>query len=657
MIKQESIQRVLDASRVEEVLGDFLNVRKRGSSYLANCPFHEEKTPSFSISPAKGLYKCFGCGKAGTSVTFLMDYEKLAYVDAIKYLAKKYGIAIEETEQTAVEVEKRNLKDSLMIVNEYAAKQFSFYLNETEEGRAIGKTYFEERGFSEKTIKEFQLGYCLDTWDSFSNQALKDGYNKDFLIQLGLSKENEKGTLRDFFKGRVIFPIHNLVGKPIGFGARILNTSEKAAKYLNSPENEIYHKSQVLYGMHIAKKSIPKENYCILVEGYTDVISLYQAGIENVVSSSGTALTIDQTKLVRRFTENLYILFDGDNAGIKAALRGLEIALESGLNVKLILLPPTHDPDSYVKLHGGQKLKEYIETEARDIVTFKANLYKEEAGNDPIKKAELVRDIINTISIVSDNIKRSFYIKECAILLDIDENLLARETQKIIVNKKVKSSKVHTESNIPETTNYNNELIDEINNLESHKSSLILAEKELCKILLEYGDKEIEIDDNPFIEPISVLNYIFNNMLINFEFESEILKKVFHTIKDEFLNGNIQKPQYYCNFPDQEVSQFAINIITSNIEPLHTWNKNDNSIKVTKYGEKYTKEIKDVLKKVEKEYLEKLSKHILEVTTNEINNNNNDFNEITLRQMNIQNEFRLYFKKISEGEQNVFRKY
>ena len=479
MIKNSSIQQVMDTMRVDEVLGDFLNLKRRGTNLLANCPFHDEKTPSFTISPTKGIYKCFGCGKSGNSVTFLMEHENIGYIEAIRHLAKKYNITLEETEASGEEIQKSQERESLFILNEYANKYFQANLHDTEIGKTLALSYFKERGFSEKTILDFQLGYCLDMRDELYKNLKRDGFKQDYIVKLGLAKKYEDESWRDFFRGRIMFPIHNLSGKVIGFGGRVMGNADKTAKYINSPESEIYHKSHVLYGMHLAKRAIPKENYCILVEGYTDVISLYQAGVENAVASSGTALTIEQLKLIRRFTENLHILYDGDKAGIKAALRGTDLALESGLNVNLTLLKEGHDPDSFVREFGGEALKEYIQKQSSDIVTFKAKLYREETGQDPVKRAELTKDIIHTISLVPDNIKRSFYIKECAILMGIEEELLSRESQRII-NQRRKKQQMDSSRNeefAAEYTSNLEEIEQSIEQLSEYSSNLITVEK------------------------------------------------------------------------------------------------------------------------------------------------------------------------------------
>lgn len=652
----------MDTMRVDEVLGDFIHLKRSGSNLKGNCPFHDEKSPSFVVSPAKGIYKCFGCSKSGNGVTFLMEHENMSYVDSIRYLARKYSIALEETEATAEEHEKNNEKESLYILNDFTNKYFQNNLHEKEIGKALALSYFKERGFSEKTIHDFQLGYCLDMKDELYKTLKNQGFKEDYIIKLGLAKKYEDGSWRDFFKGRIIFPIQNLTGKVVGFGGRVLGSAENTAKYLNSPENEIYHKSQVLYGLYLAKKGIPKENYCLLVEGYTDVISLYQGGIENAVSSSGTALTVEQLKLIRRFTENLYILYDGDKAGINAALRGMDLAVENGLNVSLILLPEGHDPDSYVKEFGGQVLKQYIKENVADIVTFKAKLFRDEAGTDPLKKAELTKNIIQTISLVSDNIKRSFYIKECSILMGIDEELLNRETQKII-NQNRKKQQTETRPDyfeVPSIDLTTEELKEEMQQLDDYNSSLIVIERELCKILVEHGNKPIEEsqeDDNPFFDDVTVIEYIFKRKIDNYVFESEICNKIFHYIKEQYENGKTYPLVYFINHTDNEISTFAITHCQQDSEQLMDWNKNkkNKNLKIKQYGDNYHLEVDQILNQVHIAYLEKLSKQIMQITKQSIGETMT-LTEDAIKYLHIQQVFLEEFKAMREELNYVFRK-
>lgn len=662
MIKNSSIQQVMDTMRVDEVLGDFLNLKRRGTNLLANCPFHDEKTPSFTISPTKGIYKCFGCGKSGNSVTFLMEHENISYIEAIRHLAKKYNITLEETEASGEEIQKSQERESLFILNEYANKYFQANLHDTEIGKTLALSYFKERGFSEKTIRDFQLGYCLDMRDELYKNLKRDGFKEDYIVKLGLAKKYEDESWRDFFRGRIMFPIHNLSGKVIGFGGRVMGNADKTAKYINSPESEIYHKSHVLYGMHLAKRAIPKENYCILVEGYTDVISLYQAGVENAVASSGTALTIEQLKLIRRFTENLHILYDGDKAGIKAALRGTDLALESGLNVNLTLLKEGHDPDSFVREFGGEALKEYIQKQSSDIVTFKAKLYREEAGQDPLKRAELTKDIIHTISLVPDNIKRSFYIKECAILMGIEEELLSRESQRVI-NQRRKKQQMDSSRNeefAAEYTSNLEEIEQSIEQLSEYSSNLITVEKELCKILLEHGNKPIETNqelDNPFFDDVTVVQYIFTRYIVNFEFESEICKKIFYHIKENYEEGKSYPLVHYLHHTDAEISSFAIANCQQDAESLMDWNKNkkNKNLKIKQYGENYRIEVDQILQQVKIAYLEKLGKQIMTITRQAIGENL-EYNEDAKKYLLVQLEYLELFKELRENSNYVFRK-
>jgi DNA primase len=412
---------------VVDVVGDFITLKRRGVNYIARCPFHDEKTPSFMVSATKNIYKCFGCGKSGSSVSFVMEHEKLSYPEAIRWLGKKYGIEIREKEQTPEDIARNNDRESMMIVSSFANSFFSDALLNSDEGRAIGLSYFRERGFSRKTVERFQLGYSPARRNAFSEAALKAGYKEEFLVKTGLSIKRDDGSLFDRFAGRVMFPIHSLAGRVIGFGGRILQADKKAAKYLNSPDSEIYLKRNVLYGIFFAKQAIGRLDKCYLVEGYTDVISMFAAGIENVVSSSGTSLTEEQIRLVSRFSENITVLFDGDAAGIKASLRGIDMLLRFGLKVKVVLLPDGDDPDSFSKKHSADELRRFLDGAEQDFLSFKVQLLNRSNAGDPLKKAEAIREIVNSISVIPDLITRSVYIKECSKALEIDENVLSRE--------------------------------------------------------------------------------------------------------------------------------------------------------------------------------------------------------------------------------------
>jgi DNA primase len=426
MIDQQVIDRIIDSADIIDVVGDFVTLRRRGVNFIARCPFHDEKTPSFTVSPAKGLFKCFGCGKGGNAVTFVMEHEHLSYIGAIKYLGKKYGIEIQEKEQSAEEVIRNNDRESMLIVSSFANAFFSDTLNSTDEGKAVGLSYFQERGFSKKIIDKFQLGYSPVKRTALSEAAVKAGYKEEFLVKTGLSIKRDGGALFDRFSGRAIFPIHSLSGRVIAFGGRILHADKKTAKYLNSPDSDIYLKRNVLYGIYFSKQAIGKLDKCYLVEGYTDVISMFASGIENVVASSGTSLTEEQIKLISRFSENVTVLFDGDAAGIKASIRGIDMLLRHGLKIKVVLLPDGEDPDSYARKHNAEELRRFLDSAEQDFLSFKVNLLNE-GVNDPIKKAEVIHEIVNSISVIPDLITRNVYIQKCSKMLDIEENVLSLE--------------------------------------------------------------------------------------------------------------------------------------------------------------------------------------------------------------------------------------
>ena len=443
MIDQPTIDRILDAANIVDVVSEFVTLRKRGVNYVGLCPFHDDKTPSFYVSPAKNICKCFACGEGGTAVHFIMKHEQLSYFDALRYLAKKYNIEIHERELTDKEKQIRSDRESMLIVNAWAQKYFTMLLNEHIDGKTIGMRYFAERGFREDTIRKFQLGYSLEQRDALYQEALKSGYKKEYLEKTGLVIAYDDGRVNDRFRGRVIFPVHSLSGKVVAFGGRVLKKDEKTAKYVNSPESEIYHKSNELYGIYFAKQAIVKADRCFLVEGYTDVISMHQSGVENVVASSGTALTHGQIRLIHRFTNNITVLYDGDAAGIKAAIRGIDLLLEEGMNVKVVLLPDGEDPDSFARSHSASEFAEFIRQNETDFVRFKTKLLLAEAGNDPVKRSALIGDIIRTIAIVPDNITRTIYIRECSAKMEIDEQIVLNEVNKIRLSRNEQNRPQH----------------------------------------------------------------------------------------------------------------------------------------------------------------------------------------------------------------------
>lgn len=435
MIDQPTIDRILDAANIVDVVSEFVTLRKRGVNYVGLCPFHDDKSPSFYVSPAKNICKCFACGEGGTAVHFIMKHEQIGYFDALRFLAKKYNIEIAERELSDEEKRVRSDRESMFIVNAWAQQYFSQMLHEHVEGKTVGMRYFIERGFREETIRKFQLGYSLDQRDALYQQALRKGYKKEYLEKTGLVIAYENGNVNDRFRGRVIFPVHSLSGKVVAFGGRVLKKDEKTAKYVNSPESPIYHKSNELYGIYFAKQAIVKADRCYLVEGYTDVISMHQSGVENVVASSGTALTHGQIRLIHRFTNNITVLYDGDAAGIKAAIRGIDLLLDEGMNVKVVLLPDGEDPDSFARSHTATEFAEFIRQHETDFIRFKTKLLLADAGNDPVKRAALIGDIIRTISIVPDDITRTIYIRECSAMMEIDEQVVLNQVNKLRLSK------------------------------------------------------------------------------------------------------------------------------------------------------------------------------------------------------------------------------
>lgn len=490
MINKATVDKIFEAARIEEVVGEFVNLKKRGVNMIGLCPFHNEKTPSFNVNVARNIFKCFGCGKGGTSINFIIEHEHLSYPDALRYLAKKYNIEIEEEKISPEQTILRDEKESMLLLNGFAQKYFSDILLNSEEGKAIGLSYFRERGFTKETIEEFQLGYSPDDWEAFSNHALKNEYKEEFLVKTGLSIKREKktgseeeGKLFDRFKGRAMFPIHNLSGRVIAFGGRILKKDEKTAKYLNSPESEAYHKSQVLYGIFFAKKAIVEKDNCYLTEGYTDVISLHQAGIENVVASSGTALTVEQIRLISRYTKNITVLYDADPAGIKASLRGIDMILEEGLNVKVVLFPKGEDPDSFSRSHTSSEVHEYLRTNAKDFMVFKTGLLLEEVANDPVAKSGLIRDVVESISKIPDSITRAVYTKQCSQMMDINEQVLLNELNKF---RRSSLKKQMPPEDIAE-------LMPDVIGIPQPVDDFgtEAQEREIIRLLLNFGNKEI----------------------------------------------------------------------------------------------------------------------------------------------------------------------
>ncbi|WP_285059498.1 DNA primase [Pedobacter ginsengisoli] len=576
MINQDTIGKIMDTARIEEVVGDFVPLKKRGSSLIGNCPFHNEKTPSFHVSVAKGIYKCFGCGKGGDSVHFIMDHEKYSYPEALKYLANKYNIEVEEIAQSPQNIEAQNARESLYIVSEYAANYFANELWTGEEGRAIGLSYFKERGFREDIVKKFQLGYSPDVWDALIQSSVAAGHKEDYLERTGLAIRNDKGKLYDRFRGRVMFPIHNFTGRIIGFGGRTLKTDKNVPKYVNSPESEIYHKSNVLYGLFHAKKAIRDADNCYLVEGYADVLSVHQAGIENVVASSGTSLTTEQIRLIGRFTQNVTILYDGDAAGIKASLRGLDMILEEGLNVKVVLFPDGHDPDSYMHHVGSGEFKKYIENTRKDFILYKASILLKEAGTDPIKRAGIIRDIVESIAKIPDDIKASVFIRECSGLLQIEERTLLSELNKIRAAKFKKSSNTNNAQSQQFQNPYQDGPPDNL--FENPDPGAALApeaapdndqiqEREIVRLLLAFGHELVNWDK---IDNMYIGSFIMQN-LSDVTFEDALCKRIIDIYREEIENGHLPVANQFIKSEDREIQDLAITLSTSPYTLSDNW--------------------------------------------------------------------------------------
>jgi DNA primase len=574
VIPKETIDQIFDLARIEEVVSDFLPLKKRGVNMIGLCPFHNEKTPSFTVSPAKGIFRCFGCGESGNSVGFVMKHENMTYPEALKFLAGKYGIEVKEEEKSSEEMQKQAERESLMAVTAFAMSHFQQRLTQHEEGKAIGLQYFYERGISDHLVEKFQLGYSLESWDDLQQSAVDKGYTKEHLLKVGLLVENDQQRVYDRFRGRVIFPIHNLSGRPIGFGGRILDSSKSKAKYVNSPESEIYHKSDVLYGLHLARTPIVKAENCFLVEGYTDVISMHAAGVENVVASSGTSLTTGQIKLLKRYTKLITILFDGDSAGLKAAFRGIDMIIEEGLNVRVVLFPEGEDPDSYARAHSAEELTEFLEKESRDFILFKSDLLSKEAGDDPVKKANMVKDIVETISLVPENIDRLFFLRQTANIVDIDEQVLINEVNKYRRKKYYKDQKRQEYQPEPTPPKKEPQVLIKDNRKD--------FEREIIRVLLNFGAMEFE----PFLAGMkslvsgeegqmwSVASFVVGSLQQD-EIDlktTEATRKLFQEYVDALEQGIVPATPFFVQHEDVEVQNLAIDLLTE-VYNLHQWSK------------------------------------------------------------------------------------
>lgn len=622
MISKDTIDKIFSTARIEEVIGDFVSLKKSGSNYKGLSPFTTEKTPSFFVSPSKQIFKCFSSGVGGNVVKFLMEHDQLTYPEALRFLAEKYNIEIEEDEVTPEQEEARSERESLYVVNKFAEEFFTEQL-ETDEGKAIGLSYFKERGFSAETIETFRLGYSPDSWDSFLKSAKEKGYKEEYLLKTGLIKQGSNNRLYDGYKGRVIFPIHNLSGRPIGFGGRTLKTDKKVPKYINSPESDVYDKSNVLYGLYQAKGAIVKQDACLLVEGYTDVLSLHQNNIKHVVASSGTSLTTGQIRLISRYTKNVVILYDGDAAGIKASFRGIDLILEEGLNVKVVLFPDGEDPDSYSQKLGTEELTEFLDQNAKDFIVFKSSILMKDIAGDPVKKAGVVHEIVNSIALIPDHITRSLYLKECSSIVDVPERALIAELNKFRkkrINDKMrqKEREQQKQNDAPPPPPFPGEEIppeaqapffEDAQELRGF--SFEVEEENLIRFLLNYGNEPIsvEIENEEGKEEtveITVAHFLLNDILAD---EIQFSNPAYQAIVDETItlieNEDELNHQHFTHHTNELISTKATDLLTQKYD-LHNWERKNIFVKT---------EASDLFRSA-KEFLYALKiKHLLKLIT------------------------------------------
>ena len=572
MIDRATVDRIYATANIVDIIGDYVTLKKKGVNYQACCPFHNEKTPSFVVSPSKGVYKCFGCGKGGNAVTFVMEHEGVSYPEALKMVAKRYGIEVEEREQTEEDVRRNNDRESMFALNGWVAEYFSKYLVSNTEGRSIGYSYFaQKRGFTDATIRKFGLGFCSAKGDEMTKAALAAGYKQEFLLSTGLTLKRESdGRLYDRFRDRVMFPVHNISGRIVAFGGRTLRTDGKVAKYQNSPESEIYSKTRELYGLYFAKKAIQQQEYAIMVEGYTDVISMHQAGVENVVASSGTSLTQDQIRLLNRFTRNITIIYDGDSAGVKATLRGVDMILKEGMNVRIVSLPPEHDPDSFARAHTADQVREYIHDREEDFLSFKAKMLLRDAGSDPIKRSAVIGDMVGSIAQIPDSIQRSVYIKDCAQTMNVDESVLisevARRRNSQTGDRETDEFIRRQQSDIRREQAQQSVEVD-VNRSLVAGSSIEALEYELVKYLLKSGHKSYEVLESRQVVEINIADEIFRSLDADqITFSDPVFNSMLQTYREHWLQlgVGVEVPaQYFVNHPDPEVCNMAVDILTS----------------------------------------------------------------------------------------------
>ncbi|WP_288290590.1 DNA primase [uncultured Alistipes sp.] len=584
MIDRETVDRIYAAANIVDIIGDYVTLKRKGVNYQACCPFHNEKTPSFVVSPSKGVYKCFGCGKGGNAVTFLMEHENITYPEALKMVAKRYGIEVREKELSEEEIRRNDDRESMFVLNGWAAEYFANYLHRETEGQSVGQAYFRQaRGLTDATIRKFGLGFCPAKGDRMSKDALAAGYKKEFLLSTGLSLARERdGSLYDRFRDRVIFPVHNISGRVVAFGGRTLRTDKTVAKYQNSPESEIYSKKRELYGLYFAKRAIQQQDFAIMVEGYLDVISMHQAGIENVVASSGTSLTTEQIRLLGRFTKNITVIYDGDSAGIHASLRGIDMILKEGMNVRVVLLPEPEDPDSFARSHTASEVQAYIRDHERDFLEFKANLLLQDAEGDPIRKAALIGDMVQSIAQIPDPIQRSVYVKECARIMDIDENILISE----VARKRLTTSgdreadeflrrqaaQRQREAAQPE--------VEYVRKVEAG-SGFEALEREIVKYLLKYGHCSFDFKEGRTMVACNVAEVVFDELgRDNIVFRNPVYAKIMETYRGQWerLGTGTEVPAHcFLNHIDPEVCNASVDILTSddNYVPSQLWRRKE----------------------------------------------------------------------------------
>ncbi|MDR0939122.1 MAG: DNA primase [Mediterranea sp.] len=582
MIDQGTVDRILDAAQIYDVVSDFVTLRKRGVNYVGLCPFHDDKTPSFYVSPAKGVCKCFSCGKGGNAVHFIMEHEQMTWPEALRYLAKKYHIEIQERELSDEERQAKSERESLFIVNTFARDYFRDMLKNHAEGRSVGMAYFRNRGFRDDIVEKFQLGYCVDQRDAFAKEALRKGYKQEFLVKTGLCYENDEHQLRDRFRGRVIFPVHSLSGKVVAFGGRVLASATKgiSAKYVNSPESEIYHKSNELYGIYFAKQAIVKQDRCFLVEGYTDVISMHQSGVENVVASSGTALTPGQIRMIHRFTNNITVLYDGDPAGIKASIRGIDMLLEEGMNIKVCLLPDGDDPDSFARKHNSEEFQTFIKEHESDFIRFKTNLLLEDVADDPIRRAEMIAGLVQSISVIPEPIVRDVYIKECAELLRVEEKLLVsevarrRETQAIKRQEQAErerdrasasataaSATAEDEPTPPQGDNSHETFIPQEG---QEGQEFYRFERLILQAVIRHGEQKMcdLKDEEGNLVPVTVIEYVVNDLKRdNLAFHNPLHQQVLREAAEHLHDPGFVAERFFLTHPDPVVSKLCADLV------------------------------------------------------------------------------------------------